>query len=284
MPFSIERMSADRLTRLRSDASVQVLDYPDGVGQGWEDLVGAYRDALVEAGANDATRVAMPLVRDAESDGPAVLRSFRAAVEALDQESVWTGELEITLVVGEDDDLRGVVPRHSALARYVREHFREAGEDGEPEGDGEGAPAGEGESEPAESAGGTGSAEPAAGTEQTGPEAEADAEPFSAVLASLMAERGLTDSQVCRRANMGRAPFSRIRTDKDYQPDRRTVLALAVGLGLDVPRTEGLLRSAGLETADGSRADAIVRYFIENGDRDVYGIDEALFAYGEPLL
>lgn len=283
-----------------------VLEYPPVADQSWDALVGVYGDALVGAGANGATRVAVPLVRGA-GDDPAVLKSFRAAIEALDEESVWTGDMELLVVVDQNDDLSGVVPRHSALAQFVRENFRErdeepeacesaVGED-EPAADGapaaDEAPAADDGSEPADATLEMRAAEtpaepapdaPAEPDVPAEPEGPHDDAPFSVALSALVDERGLRDSQVCRGANISRRLYSQIRGYERFQPAKHTALALAVALGLDVPQTEELLRCAGLSLSSTSRADVVVRYFIQNGDCDVYSINEALFAYGEPLL
>ena len=108
--------------------------------------------------------------------------------------------------------------------------------------------------------------------------------PFSTVLLQLIDARGLRDAQVYRRANMSRQLFSRIRSDAHYQPSKRTVLALAVALELSLSETSMLLERAGYAFSHANVADVIVEYFIKNGQYSVMDINEALYAYDQPLL
>ena len=109
-------------------------------------------------------------------------------------------------------------------------------------------------------------------------------EPFSTTLLELIDRRGLTDAAVYHRANMSRQHFSKIRSNPNYQPTKKTVLALSVALELSLQETSDLLERAGFAFSPASKADAIVKWFIQEGDYDIFAINEALYSFVQPLL
>ncbi len=107
---------------------------------------------------------------------------------------------------------------------------------------------------------------------------------FSDILFHFIDEKGLTDPEVYKAANLDRRLFSKFRVKREYTPKKTTVLALAVALRLDIPQTETLLDAAGYSLSAHRQTDVIVRWFMEKKIYDIYEINDMLLAFHQKQL
>ena len=107
---------------------------------------------------------------------------------------------------------------------------------------------------------------------------------FQEYLFMLIDRKGLSDPEVYKKANIDRKHFSKIRSNVDYQPSKKTALALALALELSLDETKDLLLRAGLALSPSIKFDKIIEYCIKEKKYDIYEINLSLFAYDQPTL
>ena len=107
---------------------------------------------------------------------------------------------------------------------------------------------------------------------------------FSETLLKLIDQTGRKDSEIYTRANVSRQHFSKIRNNPDYRPTKPTALAFAIALELTLEQTTDLIGRAGYALTNSSKFDVIIRYFIEQGNYNLFDINAALFEFDQSLL
>ena len=107
---------------------------------------------------------------------------------------------------------------------------------------------------------------------------------FAYKLFDLIDERGMTDVECYKKANVSKQTWHKLMTDKHYKPNKKTAISFAIALELSLDETQKLLSSVGFVLSDSSLFDIIIKYCLENGIYDVFEINEALFEFDQVLL
>ncbi|AIO19578.1 O-acetyl-ADP-ribose deacetylase [Candidatus Izimaplasma bacterium HR1] len=107
---------------------------------------------------------------------------------------------------------------------------------------------------------------------------------FQQKLFKLIDEKDYKEVEVYKQANMSRKLFSKIRSDKCYQPKKTTAIALCLALGLDLDETEDLLDRAGYSLTESIEFDLMIKFFIEKRIYNIIEINLVLHEYGKNPL
>ncbi len=107
---------------------------------------------------------------------------------------------------------------------------------------------------------------------------------FQQYLLYLIKAKGMTNSEVYKRAIITKQLFSKINLNPEYHPDKSTAMRLCVGAKLNMDETRELLARAGYALSPCDKTDIIFSFFIQRQVFDMIEIDIALEEHGLPCF
>ncbi len=107
---------------------------------------------------------------------------------------------------------------------------------------------------------------------------------FSEYLLYLIDAKGMSYSDVYKRAIVDKKVFSKIKNHPHAHPKKITALCLCIGAKLNMEQTKELLARAGYALSPCDKTDIIFSYFIENQIYDMIELDIQLEEHGLPCL
>ncbi len=108
-------------------------------------------------------------------------------------------------------------------------------------------------------------------------------ETFQDRLFRFMDRTGKSDVEIYKGANLTKQTFSKIKKP-GHIPKKRTVLALAISMGLSIDDTKDLLESAGQAFSPSDKIDLAVQYCMDHGIYSIIEVERILFELFEETL
>ena len=108
---------------------------------------------------------------------------------------------------------------------------------------------------------------------------------FADTLFDFIDEKGMTDVECYKRANVDKKTFSKIKCNKDYRPSKVTAVSFAIALHLNIDETNRLLNTVGMSLSHSNEFDVIIEYFITTGNYEsIFDVNEVLYKFDQITL
>ena len=99
---------------------------------------------------------------------------------------------------------------------------------------------------------------------------------FSQILFDFMDKRDVTETKLYKKAHMDRKHFSKIYSNPDYHPGKRSVISLVLALELDKKETDELLSSAGYTLTAYDTFDLVIQFCLDKRIYKIHDVNMAL--------
>lgn len=110
------------------------------------------------------------------------------------------------------------------------------------------------------------------------------AESFSEALVRALREKDMTSADCYKKANLDRKLFSKIISQKEYQPKKKTAVALILTLSPSRADMDRFLEKLGYCLSKSNEFDLVIEWCVEHGLYDVDEVNVYLDALGLELL
>ena len=108
---------------------------------------------------------------------------------------------------------------------------------------------------------------------------------FAETLFRYIDEKGITDVECYKRANVDKKTFSKIKCNKAYKPSKVTAVSFAIALRLNIDETNHLLNTVGMSLSRSNKFDIIIEYFITTGNYEsIFDVNEVLYKFNQTTL
>ena len=108
---------------------------------------------------------------------------------------------------------------------------------------------------------------------------------FAETLFHYIDEKGISDVECYKRANVDKKTFSKIKCNKNYKPSKVTAISFAIALRLNIEQTNHLLNTVGMSLSRSNKFDVIIEYFIMTGNyKDIFDVNETLYQFDQVTL
>ena len=108
---------------------------------------------------------------------------------------------------------------------------------------------------------------------------------FAETLFRYIDEKGISDVECYKRANVDKKTFSKIKCNKNYKPSKVTAVSFAIALRLNIDETNHLLKTVGMSLSHSNKFDVIIEYFITTGNYEsIFDVNEVLYKFDQVTL